>query len=117
MKIAGSSIPVARQQNFSCLSVLVFGLALALPVTHGSWQILSLCYFFWHNPAPTLVGVAGSGGVEWTHDRWLFGGLHPGVTMLLVLPWRRFWGKTKQAGGVTEVVNTLSSCELEFLGC
>ena len=28
-----------------------------------------------------------------------------------------FWGKTKQAGGVTEVVDTLSSCELEFLGC
>ena len=71
--------------------------------------------FFWHNPAPTLVGVAGPGGVEWTHDRWLFGGLHPGVTMLFVLPWRRFGGKTKQAGGVTEVVITLSSCDLEFL--
>ena len=55
--------------------------------------------------------------MEWTHDRWLFGGLHPGVTMLFVLPWRRFGGKTKQAGGVTEVVDTLSSCELEFLGC
>ena len=61
------------------------------------------------------MGVAGSGGVEWTHDRWLFGGLHPGVTMLFVLPWRRFGGKTKQAGGVTEVVITLSSCDLEFL--
>ena len=63
------------------------------------------------------MGVAESGGVAGAHDRWLYGGLHTGVTMLLVLPWSRFGGKTKQAGGVAEVVNTLSSCELEFLGC
>ena len=57
VKIAGS-IPVARPREDSrfysrrtstkllSLSILVVGLALALPVTQGSWQILSLCYLF-----------------------------------------------------------------------